>query len=209
MKPQLYLVGAGGYGREVAGWLMDTGREVAGFLDPDPSNQFDDFPVRVVGDERDWCYQPHHRFLVTIGDPVLKRIVTERLLEKNATLTTAIHPTASISKYATVGIGCIVSQFCGIGPHVRLGICVTLVPYCSIGHDAVIGDYCQLSSHCEVSGGAVLGTGVLMGSHAVVLPKATVGQYAIVGAGSVVVKEAPERTTVFGVPAKNIWETKR
>jgi len=207
----LYLVGAGGYGREVAGWLMHSGTAVAGFLDPDVGalDRYPEFPVRVVGNEKTWAVEPHHRFLVTLGDPLLKRLVTDALLARGATLWTAVHPTSSVSPHATIGPGCIIGGYCGIAAHVTIGRGVTLVAYDSVGHDAVIGDYSQLSAHCEVSGGARLGTGVLMGSHGVVLPKATVGDYAIVGAGSVVVKEAAARTTVFGVPAKNIWEQRK
>jgi sugar O-acyltransferase (sialic acid O-acetyltransferase NeuD family) len=207
---ELYLVGAGGFGREVAGWLMDTGTPVAGFLDHDKAAlaAFPDFPVRVVGDDADWAVQPHHKFLVTLGDPMLKRIVTSRLLGRGGRLHTAVSPTASVSPHAAIGPGCIIGGNCGIAAHATLGVGVTLIALSTIGHDARVGDYCQISAHCEVSGGAVLAEGVLMGSHAVVLPHATVGDYAIVGAGSVVVKAAPARTTVFGVPAKNIWEAR-
>lgn len=207
---ELYIVGAGGFGREVAGWLVDTGTPVAGFLDIDKAAlaSFPDFPVRVVGNDADWVVKPHHKFLVTLGEPMLKRIVIGRLLARGGRLHTAINPTAGVSPHAEVGPGCIIGGNCGIAAHARLGVGVTLIALDTIGHDARIGDYCQISSHCEVSGHAVLDDGVMMGSHAVVLPHAKVGEYAIVGAGSVVVREAPARTTVFGVPAKNIWEAR-
>ena len=207
---ELYLVGAGGFGREVAGWLMETHTPVAGFLDPDKGalSRFPDFPARVVGDDADWVIQPHHRFVVTLGEPLLKKRVTRRLLDRGGKLWTAIHPTAGVSPHAEIGPGCIIGGNCGIAAHARLGMGVTLIALDTIGHDARIGDYCQISAHCEVSGHAVLDEGVMMGSHAVVLPNAKVGEYAIVGAGSVVVRVAPARTTVFGVPARNIWETR-
>lgn len=207
---ELYLIGAGGFGREVVGWLMEIGTPVAGFLDIDKSalSAFPDFPVRVVGDDADWVVEPHHKFLVTVGEPMLKRIVINRLLARGGRLHTAISPKASVSPHAQIGPGCIIGGNCGIAAHARLGIGVTMIALCTIGHDARIGDFCQISSHCEVSGDAALGEGVMMGSHAVVLPHATVGEYAIVGAGSVVVRSAPARTTVFGVPAKNIWESR-
>jgi len=210
---ELYFVGAGGFGREIAGWvttsseILEPGTEIKGFLDPDV-HALDgfDFPYRVVGDERTWEIKPNHVFACTIGEPELKRRIVQPLLQRGARFINIISPTAAISPYARLGVGCVVGGLCGIAAHARLGDFVTMVALSTIGHDAVVGDYCQISAHCDVTGHARLGVGVTLGSHAVVAPEATVDDFAIVGAGSVVVKHAPARATVFGVPAQIIWQ---
>lgn len=209
---ELYFVGAGGFGREVAGWVSTTpgvlepGTEIKGFLDPD-ARALDgfDFPYRVVGEEKSWDIQPHHRFACTIGEPEQKRRIMKPLLDRGARFVNIISPTASVSPFAKLGTGCVIGGLCGIACHAVIGDFVTLVAYSSIGHDAIIGDYCQISAHCDVTGHARLGEGTMLGSHAVVLPHAAVGDYAVVGAGSVVVKHVKARTTVMGVPAVTLW----
>jgi sugar O-acyltransferase (sialic acid O-acetyltransferase NeuD family) len=210
---ELYFVGAGGFGREVAGWasttpgVLEPGTEIKGFLDPD-IRALDgyEFPYRVVGDERTWEIKPNHVFACTIGEPELKRRIVKPFVERGARFINIINPTASVSPFAKLGVGCVFGGWCGISAHAVIGDFVTLVAYSSIAHDAVIGDYCQISAHCDVTGHAHIGEGVVLGSHAVVAPEAQVDEYAVVGAGSVVVKHVPARTTVFGVPAQIIWQ---
>jgi len=213
MNKELYFIGAGGFGREVAGWLstvreiLEPGTEIKGFLDPD-INALDgfDFPYRVVGDEHTWEIKPNHVFACTVGEPERKRRVVKPLIDRGARFINIISPTASVSPFAKLGVGCIIGGWCFISCHAVIGDFVTLVAYSSIGHDAVIGNYCEISAHCDVTGHARLGEGVMLGSHAVITPKARVEEYAVVGAGSVVVKHVPARTTVFGVPAQIVWQ---
>jgi len=81
-----------------------------------------------------------------------------------------------------------------------------------IGETAVIGDNCSLLHGVTLGGTGnekgdrhpKIGRGVMMGSGAKILGNITVGDCARIAAGSVVLKDVPPRTTVAGVPAREI-----
>lgn len=203
----IYVVGAGGFGREVAQWAFDTGVGVDGFLDSDPCADPGGMAPIVGGD--DFPLQPEDRLLCGIGEPALKRIVCERFIARGAKFLTLIHPTAVVPQEGRLGEGCIICPHAVVSVNALVGRLVTVNCSATVGHDAIVGDWCSISSHADICGKAKLGEGVLMGSHAVVLPRAVAGDWSIVGSGSVVVKEAPPKSTVLGVPAQVIYRSRQ
>lgn len=101
-----------------------------------------------------------------------------------------------------------------INPAARIGIGIML----DHGTGIVIGETASIGDNCSLLQGVTLGgTGkevgdrhpkigdyVLISAGAKVLGNIKVGDCSRVGAGSVVLKEVPPRTTVAGVPAKEI-----
>jgi serine O-acetyltransferase len=81
-----------------------------------------------------------------------------------------------------------------------------------IGETAVVGDYCSILQNVTLGGTGKeigdrhpkIGDYVLISVGAKVLGNIKVGNCSRVGAGSVVLKDVPPRTTVAGVPAKEI-----
>ncbi|HJQ68486.1 MAG TPA: acetyltransferase [Blastocatellia bacterium] len=207
---RLLIIGAGGFGREVMGWASHANRdrrdwEVGGFLDSNPK-ALDGYgrEVGIVGDPLTYTPSDTDLFVCAIGDPATKLRVCKELKERGASFLTLIHPTAVVGLDCVIGEGCVLCPGAVVTTNVTLGSFVCLNVYSTVGHDAVIGDGCTLSAHTDVTGFARLGEGVFLGSHASILPNATVGDYAVVGAGSVVLRKVRPRSTVVGVPAKQI-----
>jgi sugar O-acyltransferase (sialic acid O-acetyltransferase NeuD family) len=208
---RLLIVGAGGFGREILKWLHDIRQnqaadwEIGGFLDSNP-HALDGFNVAhpIIADPLHYQPAPDDRFVCAIGSPTTKLRLCRHLKTQGAQFLTLAHPTAIIGPACTIGEGCLFCPGAIVTGFATLGDFVTLNVYATVGHDARIGDGCTLSGHADVTGFARLGEGVFLGSHAVVLPSASVGDYAIVGASSAVVRSARARTTVMGVPAKQI-----
>lgn len=196
----VYIVGAGGFAREVRRWAYDSGIDATAFLDRD-AGELDGLPV--VSDLMD--FSPRDVFLCGLGEPALKRIVCERLRSRGARFWTIIHPSAIVTQPSALGEGCVVCPNAVVSVGAKVGRLVTINCAATVGHDSTVGDHCSISSHADICGNASLGDGVLMGSHASILPHATAGDWSIVGSGSVVVREAPERSTVMGVPASVIY----
>lgn len=206
----LYIVGAGGFGREVLEWAMDVPEDerdwrVAGFLDPN-SHMLDGFQVLrgIQGTDGDWKIKHSDRFICAIGEPVKKLSVCRRLAARGATFITLVHPTAVVAASARLGVGCILCPNTVVTANAKIGDFVTLNLAATIGHDSVIGDGCTVSPHASVSGWCEIGEAVAIGANAVVIPKIRVADKAQVGAGSVVVRHASPNATVFGVPASEL-----
>jgi sugar O-acyltransferase (sialic acid O-acetyltransferase NeuD family) len=218
---ELYIIGAGGFGREAADTVREINRadasangpvyRIAGFVDDDESlwgTIVNDIEVKggvewLCGLESGDGRGCRHCAVIAVANPQMKRAIAHKL-EGLIEWATIIHPTAVISPYAEIGAGAIIQANACIGPNARIGkqCCVN---FCSgVGHDAVLGDCVSVMSHCDITGYDVLKDGVYVATSVSIIPSVTVGENAFVGAGSVVVKDVPEDIKVFGCPARRM-----
>jgi serine O-acetyltransferase len=101
-----------------------------------------------------------------------------------------------------------------INPAARIGVGIMLDHGTGIviGETATVGDNCSILQNVTLGGTGKetgdrhpkIGANVLLSVGAKVLGNIKVGDCSVVGAGSVVLKDVPPRTTVAGVPAKEI-----
>ena len=211
MRERLIIVGAGGFGREIASWAVSVAHErswdFAGFLDQDPQ-ALDGFrnSQGIIADPNVYDPEPEDRLIPAIADPKTKLAVCRTLEEKGGHFTSLVHPTALIGANCTIARGVVLCPYVTLTCDIEIGSFVTVNAHSTIGHDAIVDDGCTLSSHCDVTGNIHLMEGVLMGSHSSIIPRLTVGKFARIGAGSVVMRNVPEHVTVVGVPAKTLMK---
>lgn len=205
---QLVIIGAGGFGREVLDWAQQSeacGRDwlVKGFLDDNPQALAGGpAGAPLLGTIAGYVPEVGEVFICAIGQVAVKRRCVEAIRRRGGEFTRVVHRTAVVSPSAVLGVGVILCPHSVVTARVRLGDFVAVNLHSSVAHDAVVGDWSQLQCHVDVTGSVVLGEGVLVGSHASILPGVKVGAGAVVGAGSVVMRDVPQGTTVFGVPAR-------
>ena len=206
----LYLVGAGGCGREVLNMILDMQAQygpkwnIKGFLDDtdDPlKNKACDY--RVVGTIRDYKPAPNDVLLMCIASPRAKQKLVPMLKERGAVFDSFISPFAYMGRHNQIGEGAIVYGGFNMSVNVRIGNFATLLG-CSFGHDVSIGDYCTISGNCGLMGYVKVGNGVFMGDSVRVAPHVEIGDNASAHIGSIVVRNVKPGTTVFGNPAREI-----
>ena len=225
----LVIVGAGGFGREVA-WLVHDINihkptwDLLGFVDANPEvhgTTVGGYPVlggyewvkkRVAGSREplgcDGEKDVELHAVVAVGASAARRKIIRAIESPCLRYATLVHPTVLMERTspmaARVGVGTVICANSILTVDVRVGDHVIINLACTVGHDTVIGDFATLLPTSNISGCSNLADGVLIGTGTQVLEGRTIGAGTIVGAGSVVVKDLPPSCTAVGAPARAI-----
>lgn len=209
---ELHIVGAGGFGREVAD-IVDAINAVSPtwrtllYIDdaPDESNRakVQHRGSRIVGSVQDVLadHSPGP-FVVAVGLPDIRARIVALFERAGWTPTTLVHPSSAVSRTAELGSGSVVAAYAAVGADVLVGRHVHIDRAAQVGHDTVIGDFTTIHPSAVISGDCSLGAGVRIGTTATVLPGIAVGERAFVGAAACVVRPVQPGATVSGVPAR-------
>jgi sugar O-acyltransferase (sialic acid O-acetyltransferase NeuD family) len=203
----LFIVGAGGFGREVYAWIkqhpeFNKSWALAGFLDDnlEALKPFNDFAsVALLKNHQ---VLSSNVYVCALGLPLVKAKLLAPLIEQNAEFISFIHPTAVIGERVKLGRGVIVCPGASISVDISIGDFSMIGPNTTIGHDGIIGAWCTLCAQCDVTGRVTIGDGVFLGSRVSIIPSKKVGNKSILGAGSVVISDVPDGVTVVGNPAR-------
>lgn len=203
----LYVVGAGGMGRETLAALRALGRdgEVAAFVVDDA---FADAPGTVAGlPVRRWSEVAGRaaaaRFVVAIGSAERGRLVGA-IAAAGGAFETVVHPAATVPPEVRLGAGCIVLAGAVFTTAVEVGEQSIINVGCTLSHDVVLGRLVTLAPGVHVAGWAHIEDGATLGAGTVVIDRVRVGAAAVVGAGAVVTEDVPPRVVAVGVPARVI-----
>jgi sugar O-acyltransferase (sialic acid O-acetyltransferase NeuD family) len=202
---RIIIVGAGGFGREVALYLRESYPDtpIHGFLDDNPhALDGHDTSVPLVGKVKGWRPGQDDLVVLGVGTPGARRDLATRLSGLNAQFLTLIHPRALVAPNAVLGNGVIVGPFAYVSPEARLGDHVVLNVYASAGHDTSVGAFCVLSPYVTLHGNSIVEDEVFLGSHSIVTREKRVGARARIGASSVVYTDVPSGRLALGNPAR-------
>lgn len=195
----LYIVGAGGLGREVQSMLKSMPQWLfRGFVDDKPLG---DNIISTI-DENQLRGIDAAKYVIAVGSSFTRQQIFKRII--GLEFATIIHPSVILQDKTSVVIGkgtviCAGSIFtCNI----TLGEFCLVNLNCTIGHDVQMGNFCSLMPSVNLSGNVKLEDGVFIGTGATILPGITIGKGATIGAGAVVTKNVEPGLTVTGVPAR-------
>lgn len=209
---KLVLIGAGGFGREVASIVEVVNHkkptyELLGFLDD--GAQFSE-GVTINGypwlGKTEWALD-HKEDIVyncTIGNPTIKGKIQRELTAQGVKFETIIALASYIAPFTEVGDGCVLYGSVMVSVNCKIGDGVLLNQMVDIGHDTVIGDYTTIMPSTGISGNCTIGKDVRIGGHAFIVPGRKVGDGATIAAGSIVFSNVKAGTTVLGNPAKRM-----
>jgi sugar O-acyltransferase (sialic acid O-acetyltransferase NeuD family) len=206
---KLYIIGAGGSGRETA-WLANCswGDKITAkfvvtqehYLTPRTNNLDCILLSSIKGADDD------ARFVVAIGDIIARKQLADTCELMGLIATTIIHPGFEASQWVEIGNGTIISSGVIATTNIKIGRHVHINLACTISHDVEIGDYCTLSPGVHISGNVRIGRGVFIGTGANIIngmtnEPLTIGDNAVIAAGACVTKSVEPDSMVAGVPA--------
>jgi len=208
-KKNLYIIGAGDFGREMESLLEMIPRnrrdwEIAGYLDDNLDalkGLSSDYEILNRIDEHP--FSEDDLVVLTVVKPKVKEEIYNRLKNK-VKFYTYVFPNVVVFKYSHIGEGSIIVSNCVISNNVSLGKCVIINQGSQIGHDTSIGDFSSLMSSVDLGGRCQIGQRVYCGTGVVIIPGRKIGDDARIGAGSVVIQNIKDNSSVFGNPAKRI-----
>jgi sugar O-acyltransferase (sialic acid O-acetyltransferase NeuD family) len=196
----LYIAGAGGFGRETYDAVLACGEVAAAFLDDAlAGRQVRGLPV-LRPDEA----PAGAGFVVGVADPAARRRLAGLLGDRGLTARTVIHPRAVVGPDTHLGPGSVVLANAHVSSSVRLGSHVQVNYNATVGHDTIMEAYVTVYPGANVGGTTHLEEGVTIGSNACVLQGLRVGKGTVIGAGAVVTKDLPGGVVVAGVPAREL-----
>lgn len=208
----LIIIGAGGMGRQVLSFAKscdgyEKDYNIKGFLDDNP-NAMKDFPnyPPVLGTVDNYKIETDDVFFNAIGDVQSKKKCIQKILNRGGDFLTLIHPTAQVSPETKVGKGCMIGSYVGIGVETTIGDFCLIQSKAIIGHDVHIADFARIDCNVVVIAGVNVGNDVCIHTSSVINHGVSIGDGAIVGAMSFVIRNVKPGQTVFGNPAKNIYE---
>lgn len=142
--------------------------------------------------------------IVASGEPQYRKKIYEKLKSSNIKIATLIHPDCKISKFNSIGEGCIIMSGVTLTTNINLKTCIVLYSNTILTHDVEIGDFSVISLGCNVSGKVKIGTCTYIGSGVSIRDEVIIGSDSIIGIGSVVTKSIPDNVIAYGNPAKVI-----
>ena len=103
-----------------------------------------------------------------------------------------VHPSAVVSRTATIGAGVVVQHGACVSSMVRLDDHVRINVRANLMHDVTVGPFTTIAPNAVVLGRVQIGRSCYIGANATILPGVRVGDRAVVGAGAVVTRAVPE-----------------
>jgi sugar O-acyltransferase (sialic acid O-acetyltransferase NeuD family) len=205
---EILIFGAGGFGKEILDILLSTPTyfdyHSIKFLDDAVPPGSPIATTTVIGDSNHLQNAKNSHIIIAIGNPKIRRIVTNKITNLNLPILTVIDHTAQLRKNIQIGNGSIIcantilSTSSQIGQHNIINIGAI------IGHDVITGPYTVISPGAIILGQVQIGEGVEIGAGAIIHPQVKIGNWCKIAMGAVVYKDVPDNAIVSGNPARTM-----
>jgi sugar O-acyltransferase (sialic acid O-acetyltransferase NeuD family) len=201
---RLAILGGGGHGKVVADAAECSGRwkEIVFYDDAWPAKA-DDGPWPVAGSFQSFLehQRPGCDVVVAIGNNRLRLAVANQLIKTGFSLVNVVHPSATVSRHAHIGIGTVIFAGAVVNIGAVLGTACIINTRATVEHDCLLGAAVHVSPGANLAGEVTIGDASWIGIGSCVRQQIDVGRGVIIGAGAVVVKPVPDGLTVAGNPA--------
>ena len=199
----LFIVGAGGFGREAV-WTVERINKAAqqplwnviGFADDAPgkaSGNFEGYPLLGTPEKASKDH-PGASVFIAVGDNKVRRQIYARL--RGHDFPALIDPSAQVSPTTEFKHGTYIAVEAVVSVGTEIGKFVIINARAGVGHDSVVGDFANIAPGVSLSGHTRIGADVFMGTNSCTAPGMTVGDGATVACGTPVLKNVERGATL-------------
>jgi sugar O-acyltransferase (sialic acid O-acetyltransferase NeuD family) len=208
MSVPVIVLGGGGHARVLIDMILELDRTVLGYTTTYSDYEHNPlFGVPWLGDDT---------YVLTLDKTaceLVNGVGSVRNVEPRANLydkfhrqgyrfATIVHPTAFVSKRATLQEGVQVMAGAVIQANSTIGVNTIVNTRASVDHDCTIGNHVHIAPGATLSGGVQVGDKTHIGAGATIIQGIRIGQGCLVAAGAVVVHDVPDGAKVAGVPGR-------
>jgi sugar O-acyltransferase (sialic acid O-acetyltransferase NeuD family) len=187
----IIIVGAGGFGREVA-WTIDRINaastsplwRVIGFAD----DAAEKLPKAISGRPvlgtiaESLALYPDAAVFAALGDSAIRMTVHARLGDRE--FPSLVDPAAVVAHSATVGEGVFIGPLALVSTDAKICDFAVVNARAGVGHNSTVSSFATISPGVSLSGFTVVGEGATMGTNSSTLPGVKIGAKATVAAGT-------------------------
>ena len=212
MTKQVYIIGAGGFAKEVYLILKRVFKNgelnVLGFITHNSEVDtvkigIKEFPI-VNESEFLKTVKPSQeiQLYIGIGDPAVIKKVAGKFSAYN--FPNLISPCVEIDESVQLGRGNILTKGANFTIDISVGSFNIFNLNTTFGHDTQIGNYNVFNPGASISGGVQIGNGNLIGTGATILQNLSIGDGNVIGGNGLLSKNIQDSKVMVGVPCKEL-----
>lgn len=201
---RLAILGASGHGKVVADAAEQAGWQSVSFFDDAWPDLRSNGPWAVEGTTEVLLERlgDFEGVVIAIGNNCIRAEKQAELVAVGGSVVSIVHPSAVVSRHATVGVGSVVFANAVVNACATVGSGVIVNTGAVVEHDCTVGDFAHISPNAVLAGGVSVSDLAWVGACASVRQLIEIGKAAIVGMGAVVTRNVSDGIVVAGNPAK-------
>lgn len=210
-KPTVFIIGSSGHAKVVIDIFEQSGTyTIAGLLDDYRNTGETTLGYPILGKPSEIArlleQQPDAAVFIAIGDNWARQKVMANIVSiaPAVSFASAIHPRAQIGKAVAIGKGVAVMAGAVVNSASTLGDFTIINTNACIEHDCTLSAFSSVAPSTTLGGNVFVGTYSAIAIGATITHRVRIGNHAIIGAGALLLKDCPDHTIMYGVPAKPI-----
>jgi acetyltransferase-like isoleucine patch superfamily enzyme len=178
-KKNFYLIGSGGYGKQVS-FLLKKNKIIS-------SNNFVDDRLKFKITDLIKINKKIY-YNITIGNTSIREKIYEKIKKKNLIYLSLIFPNKNIYS-KKINKGCIIEPNTFIANDVKIGIGCFVLYGVSIGHNSLLDNFCNIGCNVVISGNVNIGKKVAIGANSFISNNINICKNVTLTPGSVVLRD--------------------
>ncbi len=202
----IFIFGAGGHAVSVANVAIAAGYSITCFIDERNSGRTH-LGIDVINSVNEALERTLDSCCaIAVGDNFNRESVARELTDRceDMQFPSLIHPSATVSSFATIGRGTLVMPKAVVGPNCKVGSFCLLNTQASIDHDCIMDDFSSLAPGVVTGGTVEIGKRSAVSIGAVIKHGIKIGKDCVLGANSYLNIDIPDQVVAYGTPAKQI-----